>query len=114
MKDIKIYKMNDCECWATKWSLEETVNYYNKDYGEILEDEIEFIEEVNIDNAYMWWDTEDEEDIKELGESDEYCNGGKGDLMRRGNTVYKTISYREALERWGDFEEPFMISTTEW
>lgn len=50
MNDIKVYKMNDHEWWASPWDIETTNEYYKKEHG-LTEEEnpIEEIEECSID-----------------------------------------------------------------
>lgn len=124
--DVKVFRMDDYEWWATKWDLERTHEYYIKEYGLDSEDcLIEDVRECDIDKEGMWWETEDEEDLKMIGDSDEIIgfevvNGQTkakvefGNLMRRSGEVYKFISLREALKEHGDFTEPFCIASTEW
>lgn len=126
--EIKVYKMGDHEWWATKWSKEKTREYYVKECGLDEEDvPIEDIKECDLDTEGMWWETNALEDIKKLGDADEIVgieeiNGRTrkrvrfGNLMRRDEQIYKYISFREALEKYGDFEESscFCLATTEW
>jgi len=121
MSDVKVYKMNDYEWWASKWDKERTNEFYLKEY-ELDEEEnpVEEIEEYDLDKEGMWWDTIDKQDREKLGDADELIekmDDGSikfGSLMRRGIEVFKFISLREALERHGDFEEPFCLASTEW
>lgn len=126
MENVKVFRMNDYEWWATKLDKEETNEFYLKETGLDEEDNpLEEIEECNLDKEGMWWETEDPADIEELGDADEIIGIEKvgnqtrskvqlGNLMRRGNEVYKFISLREALKKHGDFEEPFCLASTEW
>lgn len=128
VNDVKVFKMDDYEWWASKWDKGNTHDYYLKEYGLDKEDApIEDIQECNLDTEGMWWTTEDPADIERLGDADEIINyetinGRKvrktkfGNLTRMfGNgEVHKFISLREALRRHGDFEEPFCLASTEW
>jgi hypothetical protein len=128
MENIKVFKMGDYEWWATKFNKEETLEWYIEESG-LLEDEVSMDEmkECDLDKEGMWWETNDPEDIKKLGDADEIVGIEKingrtrkrvrfGNLMRRGAEVYKFIPFREALEKYGDFEESscFCLATTEW
>lgn len=126
VKCINVFKMDDCEWWASKWIKEKTLEYYMKEYGLTEKDvTIKDIEESNLDSEGMWWETTEPDDIKRLGDADEIVGceviNGRirkkvrfGDLMRRGAEVYKFIPFREALEKYGDFTEPFCLASTEW
>ncbi len=121
VNEIYVYRMNDCEWWASKLSIEETEKFYRKEVGE--ENAIEDIEECDIDHDGMWWDTEDKADLEKLGAADEIITyetkNGKlkvslGDLVRRGGEVYKYIPFRIALMKSGEHKEPFCLASTEW
>lgn len=114
MSQISVFKMNDYEWWASRLSIEETEKYYEKEIGE--ENEIEDIKECDIDKEGMWWDTEDEKDIKKLGENDECVHRPTefGDLRKRDGEVYKYLPFRLALMKSGEIKEPFCIASTEW
>lgn len=112
MEDIKVYKMNDCEWWASKLNREDTNNFYNKEYHG--DNELYEVEECDIDNSCMWTETLNQEDIDALGDSDEIRKGGIGDLMRRDSSIFKMVTFREALGDYKEYIEPFMLATTEW
>lgn len=123
MENVKVYRMDDYEWWASKWNKEETNNFFNEEYG--TENEIEDVEEYDLDKKGMWYTTNNPKDIEELGDSDEIISIEKvngmirrkaefGDLMRRDGEVFKYMSFRDVLRLNGDFENPFMIASTEW
>lgn len=123
VENVKVYRMDDCEWWASKWNEEETNKFFNEEYG--TENEIEDVKECNMDKDGMWYTTNNPKDIEELGDNDEIMsiekvNGMKkrkvafGNLMRRDGEVFKYMSFRDVLKLNGDFENPFMIATTEW
>lgn len=107
--------MNDCSWFASKWTLEETNKFYESTYDE---NDIEEVKEVDIEKEGMWIETTDPNDIISIGDSDEisstFTYSHLGDLMRRGNEVYKFTSYKEVIALNGDFKEPYEIATTEW
>ena len=37
MGDIKVFKLNEYECYATPWNEEETVEWYKKEFKEEVE-----------------------------------------------------------------------------
>jgi hypothetical protein len=120
MGDITVYKLNEYEWWASKLSIEETEAFYEKEIGE--ENDIEDIEECNIDKEGMWWEIET--GTKEHEEATLKLNGlskwkqekelTSGDLMNDDGTISKWITFREAIERSGEYCEPFCIASTEW
>lgn len=123
MSNIKVFKMNDYEWWASKWNKEETNEFYKKEIGE--ENSLEEIRECDLDKEGMWWNTGDKEDIEKLGDNDEIISVEVvdgitkrktkfGDLQRQYSEIYKFIPLREALVKHGDFTEPFCIAGTEW
>jgi hypothetical protein len=68
---IKIYKMDEYSWYATPWNFDKTLDWYQKNIVKLTEDEIEDIEECDIDKEGMWWNTNDPNDLKQLGVSDE-------------------------------------------
>ena len=127
MNNIRVYQMNDCEWWASKLDKRATLNFYLKETC-LTEEEnpIEEVRECDIDKEGMWWETDDPEDIERLGDADEIIEFVKingqtrskvlqlGNLQRIYGKVFKLISFREALEKHGDFTEPFCLASTEW
>jgi len=115
IEKVKVYEMNDCSWFASKWDKEKTNQYYN---NEIDDNDINDVTECDLDKDGMWYLTEDQADIEALGDSDELVNDISepviGDLMRRGNEVFKFTSFREVLKESEDFTEPYEIATTEW
>lgn len=112
---VKVFKMNDYSWFVSKWGIEETNNYYNREYDE---NDIEEVEECDIDTDGMWMETTDENDIKRLGDGDTLvADVGKhtfGDLQLIDGGVFKFVSFREVIASSGDFTEPYEIATTEW
>lgn len=120
--DIKVYKMNEYEWLASKWSIEKTNEWYENHFDD---NPIEDVKECNLDTEGMWYLTTDKKDIERLGGSDELfsyeiINGNHkrktqfGDLIRRDGEIYKFISYRDAIQYDLDFKEPYCIASTEW
>ena len=126
MGDLKVYKLNDYEWYITPWSLEKTLEWYNKEFEDDLT--VELVEECDVYNQGMWFETNDEDDIEELGDSDEIIDYIKtpkgikrsaqfGNLMRRDGIVYKYCSFKVVIEeQYSDEEllEPEVIATIEW
>lgn len=121
---MKVYQMNDYEFWVSPWDKRRTLDYY-LEYMEIDEKDnpIESIRECDIDKEGVWFETEDKADIERLGESDEILHYKKtnqgliikpefGDLMKKNDVMYKYISFREAIEKIGEYNEPYCIVST--
>lgn len=112
---IKVYKMNDCDWYASKWSEEKTNDWYNKN---VTDNELDDVELVDLDKDGVWWQTCDEKDIKRLGEANELIGSTghpeTGDLYRSGSDVFKWITLREAILYDLDFQEPYCIAYTEY
>ncbi len=121
MNEIKVYQLNDCEWYATKGNLEDLINWYRDNIDDSLtyEEMLDEAKECDLDNKGMWWITEDEENLKLIGTSDELINKDEnnnlqfGSLMRFGNEVFKYISFRQAIECDLEFTEPYCIASTE-
>lgn len=124
-QNFKVYKLNDYEWYITPWNLSDTLNWYNKEFGDDLT--TNDVEESNLDLEGMWWETQDKEDIERLGDSDEIITIEKtptgtkrsvcfGDLMRKDGDVYKYTSFKDVIKIYYNesIEEPEVIATTEW
>lgn len=121
MKDIKVFKLNEYEWWATKGDLEDLINWYreNIDNSETFEEMLNEAEECDLDKDGMWWETTNKKDLEQLGDSDELISRDKvlefGSLKRFGyNTICKYIPFREAIQYDLDFTEPYCIASTEY
>lgn len=125
MDNLKVYKLNDYEWYVTPWNLDKTLDWYNKEFDDDLTKNE--VTECDLYNDGMWLETKDEDDIEELGDSDEIISivktskGTKravqfGDLMRRDDMAYKYVSLKVAIEElYGDKElfEPEVIASTD-
>lgn len=124
MDNLKVYKLNDSEWYITPWSIDKTLAWYNKEFKCNLTTDM--IQECNVYKEGMWLETTDEDDIEALGDSDEIISIIKtpqglkrsvmfGDLMKKGESVYKYCSFKVAIEEIYDEElkEPEIIASTE-
>jgi hypothetical protein len=127
MENIRVYKMDDYTWWASKTSKEEARDCYMEEYRRLKEEDVPIggIRECNLDTEGMWWETRDDKDLERLGDADEIVGfeivKGQtkrkiqfGNLLRDGDRIFKFISFREALQKHGDFTEPFCLASTEW
>lgn len=114
MENLKIYRLDDCS-WFVAHDLMEFLNWYNKNIDSITEpDDLSELEVIEPEDGTMWSDTNiTPEDIEELGEYDEHCKGGIGDLMRRGGEIFKKQTFADVLGD-ADIKEPYEIASTEW
>ena len=119
MEEIKVFRLNDYEWWATKGELEDLIEWYreNIDNSESVEEMLDEAKECNLDTEGVWYETIDENDIKILGEHDELLNKnltGFGSLKRYGSSICKLISFREAIGYDLNFTEPYCIASSEY
>lgn len=120
MGEVKVYKMNDYEWWASKLSPEETEAFYNRETGEV--NDFDEIRECDIDSEGLWWTfepgtKEHEEALIKLNGLDRWQQGvnrTSGDLINKGGDIQEWISFREAIERSGEYTEPYCIASTEY
>ena len=100
--EIKVFRMNDCDIVASHLSVEETNEWYSKEYDN---NELEDVEELSIDTNYMWYALKDGEEY-ELAYCDKY--------KQVGLDVFECVTYREALKRDGEYKGPYIIASTEY
>ena len=109
--EMKVYFDGDSEWYASPWGIEKTRQWIIENYQ--LDDDLE-LEECDLDNDCMWYETNKTEDIAELGDYDEKCKGGIGDL-RKGieneSIVEKLMTFREVIKLQGGFKVPYEIAT---
>ncbi|AVP54506.1 Uncharacterised protein [Clostridium tetani] len=109
---MKVYFDGDSEWYASPWDLEKTRLWIIKEFN--LDDDLE-LEECDLSNDCMWYETNDKKDIEELGDYDEECKGGIGDL-RRGiedkSIIERLMTFREVLKIQGYSSKPYEIATT--
>lgn len=114
---IRVYRVNEYDWVASNLDMEETNEWYKKEYGlDEEENPLEDVRECSLINEGAWCITYDEKDITRLGENDEAKKDismtSIGDLKREYLEVLKYTSFEEML-RNADFEEPTVIASTE-
>lgn len=102
MNEIAVFKMNDCDYVASHLSVEETNEWYIKNYDD---NDLEDIEEMNLDEDYMWYILKDEEEYN-LAHRDKY--------RQVGCEVFEYVTFKEALRRDGEYTEPYIIASSEY
>ena len=113
----KVYKINECEWYATDGTLGELIGWYDKNVDTIEDvEELQEIKECNIEKEGVWSEKNvTPEDIERLGDLDEYGSRPRqfGDLRRHEGEIVKYQSFKNIL---GDDEikEPYQIASTEW
>lgn len=109
---MRVYFDGDSEWYASPWDIEKTKKWAVEEYG--YGEDLEF-EECDLDNDCMWLTTKEEKYIKALGDYDEKCNGGIGDLRKSRNeegAVDRLTSFRDALKKDGYSKQPYEIAST--
>ncbi len=111
---IKIYRIDDIS-WYAAHNMMEFLNWYHKNIDSLTDpDEIKELEVIESEDGMMWYSENiTQEDITELGDSDELCKGGLGDLKRRCGEIYKMQTFADVLGD-EDIMEPYEIANTEW
>lgn len=101
--------------WYAAHSIMEFLNWYHQNIDSIeIPDEISEMTMIEPENGTMWSNQNiTQEDIEALGELDELCRGGIGDLKRVQGEIFKHVTFADVLGD-EDFDEPFEIASTEW
>ena len=110
---MKVYCDNEGEWYASPLGIKETKDWVVNELG-YNEEEFDLVE-CDLDNGGAWLVTADERYIKELGDYDEKCKGGIGDLRRslwEENCIERFTSFREVLKEDGYSKEPYEIAST--
>lgn len=84
MTEVKVYSFCEKDYVATKFSVEETIELFNKKRG--TSHTIEDVREVDLDNEHtrVWITPSDR----------------------------KILTFREAIDFYGEFERPYLIAST--
>lgn len=113
-REIKIFKIDDYS-WYAAHSLMEFLNWYHKNIDSIeIPEDLQELEIIDPKDGSMWFSGNiTKGDIEELGDCDETCRGGIGDLIRRDGEIYKMQTFADVLGD-EDIKEPYEIASTEW
>lgn len=112
--DIKIFTLDDFS-WYAAHNLMEFLQWYHK-YVDSIEtaDDLAGLRIIEPEDGTMWSDENiTQEDIDTLGESDECCRGGIGDLKRRDGVIFKMQTFADVLGD-EDIREPYEIASINW
>ena len=104
---FKVYKFDDYSTIATVGTIEETIKWYEKKYGEKVDREE--IEEVDPDEETMFYVVPfDNQKIVPIREAN------RGDFILCDCDVYERITLREAYKRDGEKKETYEICQLDW
>lgn len=114
MANLKIFRMDEYS-WYVAHDLMEFLNWYHKNVNDIENvDDLSELEIIDPEDVCVWCDSNiTPEDIEELGDYDEHCRGGVGDLKRVHGEIYKMQTFADVLGD-EDIKEPYEIASTEW
>ena len=113
MNKIRVYRMNEYDCVASKWNIKKTNDWYSKLYDD---NEIEDVTEVDLDNEGLWEEIEDTEDIRRKAKDlhSMIRNPKPGDLGLFYGIACRYVTFREAVQHDLNFAEPYIICSTEY
>ena len=122
--DMKVYRFGDYDWVASNIDLEETKEWYQKEFG-LSDDEMEMdFEDCDLDKKGMYVEFKNKERIQELDLEgieevrviDENGMSEIGTLWKRGGEWFELVPFRKALEinKFTSSSEPMVIATTEW
>lgn len=114
MANLKIFRMDEYS-WYVAHDLMEFLNWYHKNVNDIEDvDDLSELEIIDPEDGCMWCNSNiTPDDIEELGDYDERCGGGVGDLKRVHGEIYKMQTFADVLGD-EDIKEPYEIASTEW
>lgn len=112
---IRIFQLDEYS-WYAAHSIMEFLNWYHENVDSIeIPEDIAGITMIEPEDGSMWSNTNiTQEDIDKLGDYDEHCGGGIGDLKRMSDgEIYKMQTFADVLGG-EDIKEPYEIASTEW
>ena len=103
--EYKVYKMNECDCVASKLSKEETNNWYKKEIDLTSEEQpLEGVRECDLEQEGSYTS------IHEFSE-EELNNGRK--FKKYNDEVYVFISFKEYIDNTDMQEDIYIICSKE-
>lgn len=122
MENIRVYRMNESEWWASPWGKKETHDFYIKTHSLKESDSpIELVTESNIDNNYTWdeiYRVPINTTIKQYEKYGKMNKPKAGDIALIEGHLYKYISFRTAIEQiikdYKELIEPIMLCGSEY
>ena len=112
---IRIFQLDEYS-WYAAHSIMEFLNWYHENVDSIeIPEDIAGITMIEPEDGSMWSNINiTQEDIDKLGDYDEHCGGGIGDLKRMSDgEIYKMQTFADVLGD-EDIKEPYEIASTEW
>ena len=106
--DVKVYRMNDYDFVASHLSLEATNEWYSKEYDN---NELDDVKELNIEIDWMWYEIKDMDEKAKIFINNDLSYSDK--YKQVGFYIFEKVTLKEALERDGEYKEPYIIASTE-
>jgi hypothetical protein len=112
---LRVFSDGDSNWYASPFEEEEFIKWFKENIDNTLAYDEYCFDECDLDDDGMWYETNDPKDIEKLGDYDEQCNGGFGDLRKDKEDheiVEKFMTFREVIKLQGESKEPYCIATT--
>lgn len=109
--DIKIFRITEYSWIATPWTLEKTVEWFEKEYDEIDQETFDDIEECGLDGTF-WEEVELDTPFTEHIDGEKWNVGAV--TLRCGDKIQLTTFGKYISEFKTEIKEPFEIASTEW
>lgn len=113
-RQIYIFRLDEYS-WYAAHSIMEFLNWYHENIDSIeTPEDIAEITMFEPEDRTTWSNKNiTPEDIEALGEYEEKCRGGIGDLKRISGEIFKMQTFADVLGD-EDIREPYEIASTEW
>ena len=114
-RQIYIFQLDEYS-WYAAHSIMEFLNWYHENIDSIeIPEDVAGITMIEPEDGQMWSNTNiTQEDIDALGDYDEHCRGGIGDLKKMPDgEIFKMQTFADVLGD-EDIKEPYEIASTEY
>ncbi len=115
---MKIYNFDNIDMVITNLTKEETIEWYNNQYGtEIKKEDVKEVDyQKGFWNGLSYKETEEINNkcqYRKIPETREISNPKSGQIAEQYGELYKFTIYKQALEIYKDEKEPFVLCSTE-
>lgn len=110
-ENIKVYRITECSWIATPWNLDKTVEWFENEYGEIDQEDIDNIKECSLGGTF-WEEVKFDTALTEHIPDTEWKVGAV--TLRCGDKIKLTTFGKYVSGFKEEIKKPFEIASTEY